>query len=508
MKLRRELSTVVCEALLCFVCLFYPHMDANMFWSDPISYFSTCGYGHNFIFSTQCGLIWMLVPLFAYISHKSEIKNNKNNFFSWKECGKIVVDFFIFFSIFVCILAVFSKRTIEESSWQSVARNHAYSNLATNDNMALFTLFVYLQLAINLFLWIIIVKILEEMFKNNSLVFIGVMAISYMWHSFGVYEWNYSVWMISPVGGDISLVKLVTNNLIILSVGVAILFFIKHISLKSKISGDGGNYILHNYKETIITFVLCFLTPILLNAGFNDIFSPSNSITNIWVKVFGGIEWGDPDIVTEYAYRGVACVLIPFIYDDKTSNNTYINKKENSNYFKVILLRMLGYMFCCVLIQMFVILKNKTTTTLLFYSDISLLQWVCFSLIFLAHVTILHNVYLIVYKLTRSSRISQLIWLLPFLGTLLASNEDRMINVFIPTNWSMVIRSDMFSPSYVIELMADGSEKMYKLATFPVINALLGEALMLVMSMIILKMLNVKQPISIEKKKEVAQRDV
>ena len=138
MNHQRKIWIIVCEAILCFMCLFYPHMDANLFWKNPILYFKICNYGHNFIFSTQRGLIWLLIPLFAYIT----INYDVNNVLSFlKMITKGILEFTIFFSIFVFIIIFSSNSEITDSSWQTVARAHAYGKLAENNNMPFYTLF-------------------------------------------------------------------------------------------------------------------------------------------------------------------------------------------------------------------------------------------------------------------------------------------------------------------------------------------------------------------------------
>lgn len=492
----KKKSVFICEALLCFICLFYANMDTDVFWSEPISYFSICSYGHNFIFSTQCSLGWLLIPIFAYVSLTVEWENeDKNSSFPWKRCIKGIVDFTIFFLIFVCILAFFSNRTSQESSWQIIAMKHAYGNLAENDNLAMYTFYCYLQLVVNLILWQLMVLIIEEVIDNESIIFISILIISYVWHCFIPYEWNYSVWMLPPIEGDVSLKILFLNSLVVILAEVGIIIILKYVARKTADVYKCKFFNKINAGSSILIGIICAVTLFILNAGFQDLFSLDNSILDIWLIMFGGIEWGHPNIIVEGAYRSTMCTVLPFIYDQnivKKKGDTHCCEGAIGHSLKNTMFRMLIYIFFCIAIQLIVIWKNEISMGLLFDVNIGTGYWVVFSVLFIAHVLIMYNLRNIVFKMTNSMRISQLVWFIPFLGTLLASNEDRLINIYVPTNWPMIIRSNIFSPSYINEIVADGSEKLYYLATFSPIHALLGEITLLVVSTLIIWAINKK----------------
>lgn len=493
MKTNKALIVMLSESLLCFACLFYPHMDTNLFWSNPFAYFEICNYGHNFIFSTQCGLIWLLVPMIAYISISFDERWNENISSILIKCKRGIFHLILFFSIFVCIAFLFSNNTTQESSWQNVARAHAYGDLAKQSNMLYYTLFCYFQLTINLLLWEFVVALLRQLFKNNSLVFISVLVISYLWRYFVPYVWNYSIWLIPPIDCDISLLKLVRNNWIaILLVGSA-LFFAATASSKAAFRKKIHNSVIVKCREYIVICSLCIFIPVIMNLGSGNIFSASNSVYDIWLSIFGGVEWGHPEISIKYVYQGVICALIPFIYSSSIHyggrEEVLIKSKQGWLYFKTIAIRLILIMVFCLCIQIVAILSCKTTMSLLFYLDIDFVYCAISILLISINILILHNAYLIVHYLTFSESISQFVWLIPFWGTIFASNEDRMVNIYIPTNWSMIVRTDLFSPHVINEITADGSLRTYQLATFAPINALFGEILLLIITSVIINLL-------------------
>lgn len=473
MNHQRKIWIIVCEAILCFMCLFYPHMDANLFWKNPILYFKICNYGHNFIFSTQCGLIWLLIPLFAYIT----INYDVNNVLSFlKMITKGILEFTIFFSIFVFIIIFSSNSEITDSSWQTVARAHAYGKLAENNNMPFYTLFCYFRIVINLIIWQFIIGILRLFTNNSSIGFIYTLIITYIWHCFSPNEWNYSIWSVPPIDYSSSLEIITINNIIFLF-AICITYYVLYNSVE----------VIKQFKmllyqkigaEYITTIFLCLITPLIMNCGFHDLFTPGNSIYNIWLSIFGGIEWGHPEIIVEYAYRNTICYLLPFMY--KQEKCEYYEYSMKFTTIKKTLSRLFMYCLCCVFIETISVLKRGNSISLIFYPDMSFYNLlISFCLLFI-HILIFDKLNCISKYITSSSEISQMIWLIPFCGTLLASNEDRIINIYIPTNWPMIIRSDAYSPHFISEVIADGSIKIYELATFSSVKALAGEFAILI----------------------------
>jgi len=473
-------------------------MDANLFWSNPFSYFSICNYGHNFIFSTQNHLLWLLPPLFAYVSMSSDSEHTSISSNSHRRCIRSVFELILYLSIFISIIYFLSNKNTQESSWQLVASDHTYGDLAANKNLWKLTVFCCFQIITSLVVWQIIVLHLEMILRNDYSVFIGVIVISYIWRVFLPNEWNYSIWMIPPISCDIPLKTLVLNNWTLILLGLGSIGVLKHVPFYA-VRGNHRKYTIlsqKNVRKGYIVGTLCLITPLIMNAGFGNIFSLSNSITDVWLGVFGGIEWGHPEITVEVAFRNTVCVLMPFVWD-------YIGQNKNENMTRLALLssktvgvRMLMYACSCFILQALNIWISHTKMSLFLISDFSFLQWVIAVTLFVVHVFILRNIYVITLHYTKSIRTSQFIWLIPFCGTLLASNEDRMINAIIPSNWSMIIRSDIISPRYIDEIIADGSVKTYSLATFSPVNALLGEVVILIITLVLISIINGKMDFS------------
>ena len=53
--------------LLQLFALIYVHMDAGLFWQDPLEYFRCGDFYYTFFISTELGLSWLTIPIVAML---------------------------------------------------------------------------------------------------------------------------------------------------------------------------------------------------------------------------------------------------------------------------------------------------------------------------------------------------------------------------------------------------------------------------------------------------------
>lgn len=68
-QLRRGIKSTgfVMAVVLQLFALTYVHMDAGLFWRDPLEYFQCGDFYYTFFISTEQGLHWLTVPIVAIL---------------------------------------------------------------------------------------------------------------------------------------------------------------------------------------------------------------------------------------------------------------------------------------------------------------------------------------------------------------------------------------------------------------------------------------------------------
>ncbi|MDR3050477.1 MAG: hypothetical protein LBU67_01985 [Oscillospiraceae bacterium] len=486
-------------------------MDAGLFWSDTMAYFRTGNYGYMLMLSTELGLLWLLLPVCSILPLAAAGLSESADAGKARWLGRLrprwvfkqlvgslvpLVFVFLLYGVFLSLVCPAGS----ESSWQLVAMEHAYAWRAADAWMPLFTAECLFRLVISASTWAMTGLALYRVFRHKATVAALVFALTLWMEYVGRYVgggWSSSFLQVPGVSNTIPLSHLLYRQMLYLCVAIALYALLcgaetalegRRKNRRARVCqtrvGPGSTGFAASMREALgaclslpgILIALCLPFYAIFLCGAKVSGMPS--IPEMWLFVFGGLPWGTPTVDPMLLAIWMLLLAAPAIGLSRMCGAVCWHHTERLSFPRLsawiaasLLFTLLSVIIMWVGTGLYSVLSGVRIGGLFLpdsphnIGEIGVVLLTFASFILQTMITAI--VFVAAYMFSGSEETSLVIAVLPsFWMLLFGSNEDIPRNIFLPANWGMVLRSDLFSASFIDEIVGDGLTKRYDLCAF------------------------------------------
>lgn len=511
---RRHGGLIISFAFYLFA-MFYMHYDSALFWQAPLEYFDTHDFPYMFIASFELSLLGFFLPICAALSARIDQPNVCRKL---KDSGKawakstvtgllpLLLAFLFFVIISLCVMPYTGT-----TRWQAIGIGGAYGWRISNDWFWVYVVECLGRLSLSVIIWVTVTQALSIVIRNKVLVVLSVAAIAQLlsWGLMrvGHTDWDLRSLQIPDIFNTIPLSILLGRQLLYLFFAVSIWITIILIH-GAKARGPGvkdtsravsqeanDSYTYHSKKGAQIKnssnvqakgLCLAFIASIIIPSIYVAVLASSiaslPSVGDHLIFVFGGFPWGAPDIDVNNVVLWIMLFIPTFCglaFFDK--EYTAVSKELEPRLVQKQILAQQGYLLSytilCVVVMWISIIGHALLSGASFsslsapltdrynISQIAVIIYLFF--VFSAQILFWSQIYLLILQITKSPGFAAIVYIFaPFMMILLGSNEDKLPNTKLITNWGMIFRSDLFSAHFIEETISDGTTKLFQLCTF------------------------------------------
>lgn len=319
------------------------HYDCNLFWTDPLAYFSTHDFPYMFIASTELGLLGLFLPICTAVTIRlDQIRACKKLSDYHRQCVRC-----IFRALIPLILAMFCIISFSlcvmpnkgSTSWQTIGMRYAYSWRASNSMFWVFVLECIGRLSLSTIIWVTVCYALSLMIQQKEFLVLAIIAVNqggkWILEKANAYYWELDYLQIPQIGNKMPLSALLWRQLSYFFSAVIFFHFIytllkpslwtQRFKLKKRLKGvlvknidevasKGTDSTILYYLRSCQTFgmwlavVALPLVYLLLKDSIQ-----SNSVDEYLLLAFSGFPWGNPVILLTDLLRWLMLFLPPFI---------------------------------------------------------------------------------------------------------------------------------------------------------------------------------------------------
>ena len=202
-QLRRGIKSTgfVMAVVLQLFALTYVHMDAGLFWRDPLEYFQCGDFYYTFFISTEQGLHWLTVPIVAILpmgfvfadDHQSGYINlilyrqRRRNYVVHRAiaaCLAGAVAMLTALLLYTGFIALVTPWTNEGTGWQEIAMIGPYGWRASSDYFCVLIFECFGRLALSAVIWTLYGLALSNIWRNRIFIIVAVIATNLFLESF------------------------------------------------------------------------------------------------------------------------------------------------------------------------------------------------------------------------------------------------------------------------------------------------------------------------------------
>ena len=202
-QLRRGIKSTgfVMAVVLQLFALTYVHMDAGLFWRDPLEYFQCGDFYYTFFISTEQGLHWLAVPIVAILpmgfvfadDHQSGYINlilyrqRRRNYVVHRAiaaCLAGAVAMLTALLLYTGFIALVTPWTNEGTGWQEIAMIGPYGWRASSDYFYVLIFECFGRLALSAVIWTLYGLALSNIWRNRIFIIVAVIATNLFLESF------------------------------------------------------------------------------------------------------------------------------------------------------------------------------------------------------------------------------------------------------------------------------------------------------------------------------------
>ena len=505
--------------------LFFVHTDTPVFFRMPLTYFGKDStFYYHFMISFWLGLSRYVIPIAAMLplaffhcddlssgfKNLSEYRLSRSRYFIHRMIAAVISAVIVvaiscvLFTLF--LLCVCTLQGGEEEVWLHHRKGSAYEWLATVEHFPWFILAQYGRLMVSAAIWALVAVTFSFFWANKAFVFVSTFGLSIfldveLEKILGT-EYTISFLQTPEFNTTTSLMELFGRQVLYLGVAVMIctltiilfaskrilkqrqkvaFFLATHIPEKErKIEWNLANRSRGTFAGEVFTDIRAFtsyativpaiLIPVLVAVCKNVFHIHPHSIGDLWVDVFGGFYWFEPEVNFTPIGLWILLLLPPMMgvalsLEREFSSRTQMtlfrfrNKKRwwGSKCIATFVYTVMcsAVMFCSVAVLGWltgadgigVLLEDEDG----FLTSNYLVLLQTFGL-FTGQVIMLTQLQALIHMLTGRMQLGIISYILPCIACLITcSIFDRLGNVYVPYNWGMILRSSLFSPVFDYE---------------------------------------------------------
>ena len=525
-QIRRALRGKGCLFSICLMLysLFFVHTDAPVFFTMPLTYFrKDCTFYYHFIISFWMGLSQYVLPIAAMLPlaffhcddaqsgfrNLSEYRLPRSRYLAHRATAaalSAMVTVAIACAIFtVFLLAVCTLTGGEQEAWLINRQGSAFEWLASAEHFPWFILAQYARLMVSAATWALIAVAFSLAWPNKAFTFVATFGLSILLdvvlnRRLGS-EYTISVLQTPDLNTHTPLTVLFVRQLAYLGIAMIIcgasIFFRsskRMIRVKQRIGLFRAAYFPRRNEKTewhispriggtflgeILTDIRAFLSratmlpamliPIMV-ALCKPVFQTlRHSIGDLWIGVFGGFYWFEPQV--DFTPLGLWIVLllppmmgVALSLEREFSSRVHLTMlrfRTRLRWWSSKSIAVFVYSVLCSAVMFLSVAALGWLTgadgfaVLLEDADgfltphyLVLLQCFC---LFTGQIIMLTQLQALVHLAFGRMQLGVIAYLLPCIACLISySVFDRMGNAFVPYNWGMILRSDIFSPSVMV----------------------------------------------------------
>lgn len=461
--------------------LFFVHTDTTVFFTMPLVYFrENITFYYHFMVSFWMGLSQYVIPLAAMLSAM---------------LATLVAC--VLFTVF--LLLVCTTEGWEQDSWLMVAQMGSFSWLATPAHFPFFILAQYARLAVSAGLWALVAVGFSMLWANKAFVLIGTFGFSILvdvvlGRHLGE-EYAIAVLQTPDLNTLTPLWTLFGRQ--VLYFGIAVLFCGLMIALRSSkaclrrkqkcslrlamwrskrskrsewnlpsaLRGGFFSAMLTDFRSFIspATLLPAVVIPILVALCKPIFHNPYRSVGDMWLSIFGGFGWFES--MVNFTPIGLwVLLLLPPMMGVAWSLDREFGTRVHATLFrfrsrprwwlsKCLALALYTILICLIMfasVALLALLSGSQELGVMmedadgFLSPTYFILLQCF-VFFACQVLMLCLLQALVHLATGRMQLGVIAYVLPCIACLIAfSVFDKTINIYVPYNWGMLLRSELF----------------------------------------------------------------
>ncbi len=527
LQVQRGLRSKGCLFSICLMLysLFFVHTDTPVFFRMPLIYFGKdCTFYYHFIISFWLGLSQFVVPIAAMLpltffhcddlnsgfKNLSEYRLSRSRYFIHRVLAAAITAMVavliacVLFTLF--LLCVCTLQGGENEAWLNNRHGSAFEWLATVEHFPLFILVQYGRLMVSAATWALVASCFSILWANKAFVIVATFGLSIfldveLEKMLGE-EFTVSFLQTPDLNTHIPLQDLFGRQLLYLVIAAAvcmmtvILFSSKRIlklrqklvlilaahlpGREKKIEWNLANRSRGTFAGEVFTDIRAFtsfatilpaiLIPILVVVCKNVFHIHPHSIGDLWLDVFGGFYWFEPEVNFTPIGLWILLLLPPMMgvalsLDREFSSRTQMTLYRFRNKTRwwgskcvatlIYTIMCSAVMFCSVAI--FGWLTGADGIGVLLEDEDGFLTSNYFVLLqtfglFTGQIIMLTQLQALIHMLTGRMQLGIISYILPCIACLITfSVFDRLRNIYVPYNWGMILRSSIFSPAFDYE---------------------------------------------------------
>lgn len=493
MKRKNIFLYAVASSFIYLFSMYYMHMDCNLFWSHPYEYLSELDFPYMILASFELGLLNIGLPVAAVLNIRMISERTFKGIVQYwlgslKQCFLALAFPFLFFVLSSFLVMPHTG----QSGWQSVGSRGAYQWRVSNEFIWVYIVECFGRLFLSAAFWCTLGVSLRICFERLSkfqlcnIVFIFSVVLSVALSRKGLQSFDLSFLQNPFVDNRIPLKQLLLRQ--IAYVMASICFFFSCIGVKRAIKQRKS---ADKYEKYYAMYYGILVVGIPLLSVFIRGFDWKGN--NLFLNVFGGINWGSPTVNINDCI-GWIILFIPILSIIEHRRVFTKSQLKGAAYRECAAYAMLVSFFMFLIVYTVNLLNGGEITRTVTTNKMDLSQLHILAVVF-ALFALQAGVIGIVYTTLNHFLESDLsaigTMLTVFVMLLLGSNEDKLVNEKLFTNWGMVLRSSCFSQEFVTEYYEDGTCKIFTICSIDIRYAFLYQAL-LAGAMIIFGLLFIK----------------
>ena len=352
-----------CGLALTLFTLQFVHMDASLYWKDPLAYFGSGDFFYTFLISIYVGILRFLFPLCAILPAGMLYAEDQNSRFiiptlhrqrpqkyicTRMASAVIITGLMVIAAITIttALYLVVCPVEYQEDSFQVMAMGSAYGWRARPEYFYVFILEATVRLLLSASFWAFIALALSAIWPNNTFILVATLVFAYALEAFqlklGLQSWTVSFLQAPDLDTNTPLWILFSKQIAYLAVAAAACYiclrcalsarfqkgiqYIKsHISriverlsppqrllLPGKLAGGVFGQLWIDFRAFCSPIaILCTLLVTTISVSLTSVVSYSKySMGELLVATFGGLSWVDPQ-VDFYAIGKWVLLLLP-----------------------------------------------------------------------------------------------------------------------------------------------------------------------------------------------------
>lgn len=202
-QLRRGIRSTgfVMAVVLQLFALTYVHMDAGLFWRDPLEYFRCGDFYYTFFISTEQGLHWLTLPIVAILpmgfvfadDHQSGYihlvlyRQRRRDYVVHRAIAAClagaaaVLTAMLLYTVFIALVTPWTNIG---TGWQEAAMAGPYGWRASSDYFFVLILECFGRLALSAVIWTLYALALSNIWRNRIFITVAVIATNLFLESF------------------------------------------------------------------------------------------------------------------------------------------------------------------------------------------------------------------------------------------------------------------------------------------------------------------------------------